>query len=464
MKLWMFTAILLCGATVLLFSCSKDDSSYDDNIPSNIEAEYGVIVYGNVGGDMDHIIDNYFYDAVAPLLTDPSKVRVGVCYKYGKDDGNNKYSGKYAQSGDVVMFELSSKTPLYENSLGENYGVQWPEMAMYDESTLTNVINHFKQNMPAKKYVLLLYGHGGGWDAQNDYEREAQESGASGSAATRGVLYDEWTQSKIGSNALSMYELHRAVEKSQIKHFDGIFFHNCFSGNMESLADMYTVADYTISSMHSLVSNCESMVSLVKVLQKGEDFKTSAINAFQDFKEQAEQSYSSYNGDFNLLENKEIPNLFPICQQLGSRLQTIYTDKKTEIDNAIENDVYVTDQDFYFIDLQYYADKMAEVTGDAELKTIATNLRTQMDKTILASLNFYNSPCGKGIKPKFTLSVVDFNKAAYNSKGKLTYSIKTAYEYTNFHKQTKWGDWLNTVEKRPTKNNPAGMKSTKTDN
>lgn len=119
--------------------------------------------------------------------------------------------------------------------------------------------------------------------------------------------------------------------------------------------------------------------------------------------------------------------------------------------------------DFFFVDLQYYADKMAEVTGDTELKTIATNLKKQMDKTILKSINFYNSPYAKGIKPKFTLSVVAVNNATYNGEGGPTHSFKTAYEYCNFHKQTKWGDWLNMVEKKPTKNNPAGEKSEKRD-
>ena len=85
MKLWMLAAILLCGTTVLLTSCSKNDSSSDD-MPSNVEAEYGLILYGNAGGQMDNIIEKGFYDKVAPLLTDPSKVRIGVCYKYGKDN------------------------------------------------------------------------------------------------------------------------------------------------------------------------------------------------------------------------------------------------------------------------------------------------------------------------------------------------------------------------------------------
>ena len=35
-------------------------------------------------------------------------------------------------------------------------------------------------------------------------------------------------------------------------------------------------------------------------------------------------------------------------------------------------------------------------------------------------------------------------------------TFQTAYEYTNFDKQTEWGNWLNTVESHPTLDNPMG--------
>ena len=34
-----------------------------------------------------------------------------------------------------------------------------------------------KATMPAEKYVMLIYGHGGGWDSYNDYVREAPATG-----------------------------------------------------------------------------------------------------------------------------------------------------------------------------------------------------------------------------------------------------------------------------------------------
>ena len=108
----MLAAILLCGTTVLLISCSNEDSPSGDG--SDTVAKYGIIIYGNAGGNMDNIIEHGFFDKVAPLLTDPSKVRVGVCYKYGRDKDNtvggytfkHTFNSEYANAGQVVLFEL----------------------------------------------------------------------------------------------------------------------------------------------------------------------------------------------------------------------------------------------------------------------------------------------------------------------------------------------------------------------
>ena len=469
MKRWMLVTILFCGSTMLFTSCTNEDNAQaGDDTPSTVKAKVGIIIYGNAGGDMDGLIENIFFNSVGPLLSDPSNVRVGVCYKYGRDEAHviakpgggtikipHTFTGQYAKSGQVVMFELTSKTPLSSGSLGERYGTDWPDMKMYDESTLTEVIDYFKATMPAEKYIMLIYGHGGGWDSVNDYVREAPATGLT-RASSRGMLYDEWTQEYIGADALDMYEFRRAVEKSQIPHFDGLFIHSCLMGNMESLSDIYSLADYTICSQHTLISNLETMVSLVKQLQKDDDFVTSSKAMLKECYEVSDSQYADYNCDLKLVDNKEFPKLLPICKKLSSRLQAVYPEKKAEIDDATKKDVYRIEDTSIFVDLQYYAEQMAKATGDAELKAIADELGAQMKKTIMAGNNFYHCPKSKGVKPDFSFSVVALDKTTYQKEGGVNYTFQTAYEYTNFHKQTEWGNWLNTVESHPTLDNPMG--------
>jgi hypothetical protein len=309
--------------------------------------------------------------------------------------------------------------------------------------------------MPAEKYIMLIYGHGGGWDSVNDYVREAPATGLA-RAATRGVLYDEWSESYIGSDALDMYEFRRAVEKSQIPHFDGLFIHSCLMGNMESLSDIYALSDYTICSMHTLISSLETMVSLVKQLQKDDDFVTASKAMLKECYEVSDKQYTEENDDMKLVDNKEFAKLLPICKKLSSRLQAVYPEKKAEIDDATKKDVYRIDDTSIFVDLQYYAEQMAKATGDAELKAIADELGAQMKKTIMANNCYYHCPKSNGVKPDFSFSVVALDKTAYQKEGGVNYTFQTAYEYTNFHKQTEWGNWLNTVESQPTFDNPMG--------
>jgi hypothetical protein len=467
-KFYLFVIAALMGSMTFTACTNEDNAQAGDDTPSTVKAKVGIIIYGNAGGDMDGLIENFFFNSVGPLLSDPSNVRVGVCYKYGRDEAHviakpgggtikipHTFTGKYAKSGQVVMFELTSKTPLSSGSLGERYGTDWPDMKMYDESTLTEVIDHFKATMPAEKYIMLIYGHGGGWDSVNDYVREAPATGLT-RASSRGVLYDEWTQEYIGADALDMYEFRRAVEKSQIPHFDGLFIHSCLMGNMESLSDIYSLADYTICSMHTLNSYLETMVSLVNQLQKDDDFVTASKAMLKECYEVSDKQYRVENGDMKLVDNKEFPKLLPICKKLSSRLQAVYPEKKAEIDNATKKDVYRIDDTSIFVDLQYYAEQMAKATGDAELKAIADELGAQMKKTIMANNCYYHCPKSKGVKPDFSFSVVALDKTAYQKEGGVNYTFQTAYEYTNFHKQTEWGNWLNTVESHPTLDNPMG--------
>ncbi len=70
-------------------------------------ARYTVFVYGNAGGAMDNIIEQGFWERMKPLLTDSLNVRVVCFYKYGQ-----KTSSAYDDDGDIVWFELNSKTDL----------------------------------------------------------------------------------------------------------------------------------------------------------------------------------------------------------------------------------------------------------------------------------------------------------------------------------------------------------------
>ena len=56
---------------------------------------------------------------------------------------------------------------------------------------------------------------------------------------------------------------------------------------------------------------------------------------------------------------------------------------------------------------------------------------------------------GYGDLPKFTLSVFLCSNKDYQAKTAWDYTFREAYEYTNWHVFTGFGDWLNTTRQGP---------------
>ena len=96
------------------------------------------------------------------------------------------------------------------------------QFQLYSQENLTAQLNWAAQTAPAKNYILILFGHGAGFNALDDYYKEPV-------ATTRAVLYDEGFKGR----GMNMYEFKGAIEASDIKHPQMIFFHNCLMGNLE---------------------------------------------------------------------------------------------------------------------------------------------------------------------------------------------------------------------------------------
>ena len=63
---------------------------------------------------MDKIIEYGFWEKIQPLLKDHNNVRVVCFYKYGKEksEDGKAFTGKYADPGDIVWFDLNDTTKL----------------------------------------------------------------------------------------------------------------------------------------------------------------------------------------------------------------------------------------------------------------------------------------------------------------------------------------------------------------
>ena len=443
--------MLATWVAMTLTSCSKVDNSAVGPQPTEPEkARYSVIVYGNAGGRMDHIIESV-WERCKPLMKDGT-VRVAFFYKYGKDSKDEPFRGKYAKPGDVVFFELTKDTKLEDISKDAFNSSEWP---LYNPASLTYAINTVKENMPAEEYIFVLYGHGGGFDVNIDYPKDWRKDDVP--ANRRGVLYDEWIPTIAGAEAMDMYEFRDGIMDSEVSHFKGIFFHNCLMGNMEILDDIYDVSDYLITSMHVLSSDGTSIVELIKGLYDTSDFEAAAKQMFGRIKPGMPEDYFydgvKINGDMNLIKTSEFNKLNPIFTKLAKRLVELYPTQKEAIDRAGDK-TYKVDRSNPFFDALDYANKLAAETNDEQLKAIAAELKAAFDATFADRIGAYQKEDAP--MKEFTLSLVLTDKEGYNKKTAWDYLFSKAYDFTDFSIITEWNKWLQTNTHVPT-DNPTGQ-------
>ena len=437
---------------------SKTESMIDVPQP----AKYTMFVYGNAGGRMDDIIEKGFWETTKKYLTDHNNVRVVCMYKYGKDepDAGNPFKGKYAKPGDIVWFELTDKTDL--NKIKEQglqaigMGEEAKQLKICNPNTMRMFLEFSSLQCPAEDYVMGIWGHGSAFDAMNDVPGKYEIKNP-----TRGVMADEW----VDDEWMDMYEMNDAMKAAGIDHFNTLMFHNCYMGNMETLTQARTFADYIFASAHVLSSNGELMTGFVRgLVETGDPVKAGGL-MFEYSTPVWQNSYLAedegiiYNGDYKMIRTDKFQPIVDAAKQLCDRLLALYPTQKEAIDRATKS-VYRVEPirgdeklkyewEKPFFDIANYAQLLAKETGDDELKTISATLDNAFKEAFLHYRDVNNS---KEHLDHYTLSVCLLNHKYYshNYHNVITpeplNNYNEGYEKCDFHKLTGWGKWLDTNE------------------
>ena len=160
------------------------------------------------------------------------------------------------------------------------------------------------------------------------------------------------------------------------------------------------------------------------------------------------------NGNMELLKSAELPVIRTATKKLAARICELYTTQREAIDKAT-NKAYRFFSRRPYYDLLNYAQVLAEETGDEQLNTIAEELEQAFGKAILQLVT-----ADMGIRPalkSYSLSVVLLDHDTYNLQVPNTqHTYRQAYEYSDFHVETQWGQWLEMNQQLPT-GNPCGQ-------
>ena len=426
-------------------------------------AKHTIFVYGNAGGTMDTYIEYGFWERAKEFLTDHNNVRVICFYKYGKDQSEygKPFSGKYAEPGDIVWFELNDQTDLNkikeEGFQAHGLGVLAKLLQICNPNTMRLFLECSSLQCPAEKYSLAIWGHGDGFSPMEDVPGKYLVEEIF-QAQTRGVMSDEWLKGEW----MDMYEMYDAVKAAGIDRLNALYFHNCFMGNIESLTQARDFADYIVASAHVLCSDGQILTEFVRGLVETGNAEEAAGLMFERctptwqncYIEESDEN-SPNNGDFKIIRMDKFDAIIDASKQLCDRIMALYPTQKDAIDRATRG-VYryspvvrfedmVIEYVHSFFDIANYAQLLAKESGDTELKAISAAMDQAFKEAMVHYRDVSNS---KDHLDHYTLSVCLLNHDIYVNDFKswntlIEYNYNEGYEQCDFHKLTGWGNWLN---------------------
>ena len=420
-------------------------------IPVAPPCKHTVFVYGNAGGAMDHIIEQGFWEAVQPYLEDSTNMRVVCMYKYGLPDSLSR--AQYAEPGDIVWFELNSRTDLTKikesgfQALG--YAQEAKELKICNPNTLRFFMEVSSLCCPAEKYTLAIWGHGSGFNPTTDVPGKYDLSHPAPMHMPTGVIPDDWN----ADEELDMYELSAAIKATGVGKLHSILFHNCLMGNIETLSQISDCADYIGASEHVLCSGGEVLTGyLYGLIEKNNAEEATAV-MFDEIASFWTEGYKIYgwNGDFKLMRTDKFEPIMEAAKRLVARVTALYPSQKEAINKAtsqayrvVAKTVRPLEWDSPFYDLADYARLLAKETNDAELNTIAADIDRAFREAIVQYRDVNFSPQHLD---HYTLTVCVVSKKYYEKdyKGVISGCIcdfDEGYEQCDFHKYTGWGNWL----------------------
>ena len=364
--LMTLTAVLCCTMTMpILTSCSVDDNPAPNPVQDDL-AEATIIWYGCGGNNVDaEILQNFrtFYQAQAKNFD-----RVNVVAQYKASYEPTVYEGYsfdtitewadqeikdktaeqleeystvayfylcHPQAGASYRFALDAKKPLYKqfNEM-EPYGQPNADCTCPD--SLTNFINWATKTYPAKKYILMLADHGGGYLPCDDTAEAAS------SPQRRGLIYDDGYLVNGDKKCFSAKSFARGVRSANVR-MDGIVLYLCLMNNLEFMYDVKDVTDYIASSTYVMWGDGGAFGSLVDNLAEGKDTKTALsnfvdanVNSWDDYFYDPENPEKPEYYDLTLTETKRLDDLAPLLKEFTDRLVYTYQNGTAEQRQAID--------------------------------------------------------------------------------------------------------------------------------
>ena len=318
---------------------------------------------------------------------------------YLDDTSNGNWTGtrRYYITQDSDLIQINSQLI---SDLGE--------LNMGDPQTLVDFASWAAANYPAKKYLLIIWNHGGGF--------------RSPAYTSKDIAWDDTD----GGDKITMPELEYALSaiNTQIGDIDIVGMDACLMGMTEVAYQIKDYADILIASEESVPFNGWPYDAILEELIVNPLISPGQLSA--DIVDKYIYSYPYNNVTQSAIDLSYMDTL---ASQLSDLALVITNDALTPkgayIDAAYSSQYY-GDPDF--IDLYDFCDKIFDYSNNPEVKNIAIIIQQTISSTVINS-DF----SGWGVSGSKGLSIYFPWYYAYNSQ---------KYNDTNFARDTFWDEML----------------------
>ena len=230
----------------------------------------------------------------------------------------------HPQPGETYRFLVDPQKTLRQQMLEtEPYGESNCDFTCPD--SLTNFINWAAKTYPAKKYILVMADHGGGYTPNADL---------ADAAATRGLVFDDGHDAKC----FSAKSFARGVRNANVRP-ESIVFYLCMMNNMEFLYDVKDVTDYVMCSTYVMFGGGGTFYTIVDDMAAGKDTKTTLAHFVDSNVDHWDQLFNNPDNpmpdgplyyDLTMTETSRLNDLAPLLKEFTDRLVDTYQNGTAE--------------------------------------------------------------------------------------------------------------------------------------
>lgn len=365
-KLLILVFALYIG--VLLMGCGG--SSDDDESYSNYTLMYYEIGDSAGSGDLSSYI-KYTIKSLANIETE----KVNVVCQFKLNDSNDIHRGVVKECGEDCANYPTVKTG-----------------KMTDGDTLSEFISYCKTKCPAESYILVIGGHGSGYDYHE----------------TKGTLY---------SNDGSFLANGTIGEVCKPFGIDACLFDTCLLGCFENLQCSYDAFKYIVASEKSV--QMYDICFLVDALNSSNNDLEKSLCYFID-----KQSEYYKTTDVKLIKTDYYPQVISSVKKIISFLNK---EKYMSQITTVRTSLQPVREDTYMYDFEDFIYAMQNSINSAEFNTLVKEFKS--DKENCLSYN-YAVTAGNGFSLSFPTKDMYDNYFAN-------------YSQTLFAQATGWDDLLN---------------------